>query len=340
MILVTGGTGLVGSHLLFKLVSEGEKVRAIYRRAHKLELVKNVFGYFSDDAEVLFNTIEWIEADITDVPALTLAFKGITTVYHCAALVSFEPDKYNILRKINIEGTANVVNLCLRNKVKKLCYVSSVAALGSPKLNEDCIDETTLWNKDLDHSVYAITKYGAEIEVWRGVQEGLNAVIVNPGIILGAGFWRGGGSGSLFKQVYKGMPYYTKGVSGFVDVGDVVNAMHLLMHSEVKNEKYILVSENFSFQTFFTMLADHLNLSPPKKEAKPCMLAIAWRLDWLNFKVFGKRRRLSKHMAQSAVEITNFSSEKYKNSFNLEFKPIKQSVGEVAKLFLKDLKNN
>lgn len=337
MILVTGGTGLVGSHLLFKLVSEGEKVRAIYRRAHKLGLVKNVFGYFSDNADALFNAIEWIEADITDVPALALAYKDITSVYHCAALVSFEPDKYNILRKINIEGTANVVNLCLTNKVKKLCYVSSVAALGSPKSNENIIDETAQWNKELDHSVYAITKYGAEIEVWRGVQEGLNAVMVNPGIILGAGFWHGGGSGSLFKQVNKGMRYYTKGGSGFVDIWDVVNAMHLLMKSNITNEKYVLVSENLSFQTFFTMLANHLNVTPPKKEAKPWMLAVAWRLDWLNYKLFGKRRRLSKHMAQSALRDTKFSNAKIKNDFNFEFKPIKNSVSEVAARFIIEL---
>lgn len=340
MILVTGGTGLVGSHLLFKLVSEGEKVRAIYRRKQKLEHVKNVFAYFSNSPDAIFDAIEWVEADITDIPAMEIAFDGVDFVYHCAALVSFEPDKYNILKKINIEGTANIVNLCLAYHVKKLCYVSSVAALGAPKPSEKFIDESTQWNKELDNSVYAITKYGAEIEVWRGVQEGLNAVIVNPGIIIGAGFWNDGGSGSLFKQVYKGMSHYTTGTSGFVDIWDVVNVMTLLMKSDLKNEKFVLVSENLTFQKFFTMVANEINVNPPKKEAKSWLLSIAWRLDWLRFKLLGKRRKLSKQMAETAVTKRFFSSEKIKNQMGFEFKAMDVSIAETAELFKKDLAKN
>lgn len=340
MILVTGGTGLVGSHLLFKLISKGEKVRAIYRREHKLEKVKQVFGYFGDNPDAIYNAIDWVEADITDVPALNSAFDGISFVYHCAAFVSFEPDKYHTLKKINIEGTANVVNLSLTHHVKKLCYVSSVAALGAPKPSEKFIDESTQWNKELDNSVYAITKYGAEIEVWRGVQEGLNAVIVNPGIIIGAGFWNGGSSGSLFKQVYKGMRYYTTGTSGFVDVWDVVNAMTNLMKSDLKNEKFVLVAENLRFQEFFAQAARQLKVNPPKKEAKPWLLSIAWRLDWLRFKLLGKRRKLSKQLAQSAVSNTKFSSEKIKTQLGFEFKPINVSITATAKLFRKDFANH
>lgn len=340
MILVTGGTGLVGSHLLFKLISEGENVRAIYRREHKLEQVKHVFAYFSDNPDAIYNAIDWIEADITDIPAMTAAFNGINFVYHCAALVSFEPDKYNILKKINIEGTANVVNLCLAHHVKKLCYVSSVAALGAPKPSEQFIDESTQWNKELDNSVYAITKYGAEIEVWRGVQEGLTAVIVNPGIIIGAGFWNAGGSGSLFKQVYKGMSHYTTGTSGFVDIWDVVNAMTLLMKSDLKNEKFVLVSENLSFKDFFTQVAHQLKVNSPQKEAKQWMLSIAWRVDWLRFKLLGKRRKLSKQMAKSAVSKTRFSSDKIKKQLEFEFKPMANSIADTAKLFRRDFNKN
>lgn len=338
MILVTGATGLVGSHLLYKLIVEGNKVRAIYRRQQKLDHVKHVFSYYGNNADDLFNAIEWVKADISDIPAMELAFKNVDYVYHCAAMVSFEPDKFETLKKINIEGTANVVNLCLDFKVKKLCYVSSVAALGKPLIPGDVVDETTPWNKELDHSVYAITKYGAEMEVWRAINEGLDAVIVNPGVILGPGFWHGGGSSGLFKQVYKGLKYYTNGTTGFVGIWDVVLPMLLLMESDVKNEQFILVSENLSFKTFFYNTSIALNVKPPAKQATALMLAIAWRLDWLQFKLTGKRRRLSKHMARSAVSVSKFSSEKIQHTLKYEFTPIGNSIKEVATLFLKDLK--
>ncbi len=340
MILVTGGTGLVGSHLLFKLVSNNEHVRAIYRREKTLERVKHVFSYFSDDSEKLFNSIEWVEGDINDIPKLEDAFKDITSVYHCAAFVSFEPDKYKTLRTVNIKGTANIVNLCISNNVKKLCYVSSIAALGYHSNPEKLIDEQTPWNPDEDNSVYAITKYGAELEVWRGSQEGLDVVIVNPGIILGAGYWNGGSSGNLFKQIQKGMRYYVHGISGYVDVWDVVNAMYQLMIGTIKNESFILVSENLSFKTFQTKTANALNVKPPNKEAKPWLLNIAWRLDWLGFKLLGKRRSLSKQTAKSAMSVTKYDNSKLKNTLNFEFKPIDKTIEEVCELYLKDLKNN
>ena len=340
LVLVTGGTGLVGSHLLFKLISNNENVRATYRRKKTLARVKHVFSYFSDNAETLFNKIEWIEADINDIPKLQDAFNGITHVYHCAAFVSFEPDKYKMLRKININGTANIVNLSIKNNVKKLCYVSSIAAIGHQNDPEKLIDEKTVWNPEDDNSVYAITKYGAEIEVWRGTQEGLDAVIVNPGIILGAGYWNGGSSGNLFKQIYKGMRYYVNGIKGYVDVWDVINAMHQLMKSDIKNQNYILVSENLNFKTFQIKTANALEVKPPTKEAKPWLLNTAWRLDWLQFKLFGKRRSLSKQAAKSAVSSTRYDNSKIKKALNFEFKPIDESIKEVSKLYLKDLNNN
>lgn len=337
MVLVTGGTGLVGSHLLFKLISNNESVRAIYRREKTLQRVKHVFSYFSDDSEILFNSIEWVKGDINNIPKLESAFKGITSLYHCAAFVSFEPDKYKTLRKINIEGTANIVNLCISNKVKKLCYVSSIAAIGKHSDPEKLIDEQTPWNPEEDNSVYAITKYGAELEVWRGSQEGLNTIIVNPGIILGAGYWNGGSSGNLFKQIQKCMRYYTHGVSGYVDVWDVINVMHQVMTSTIKNESFILVSENLSFKTFQTKTAQALNVEPPSKEAKPWLLDIAWRLDWLRFKLLGKRRSLTKQTAKSATSVTKYDNSKLRNTLDFEFKPIEKSIAEICQLYLKDL---
>ncbi|WP_299116308.1 NAD-dependent epimerase/dehydratase family protein [uncultured Winogradskyella sp.] len=339
MILVTGGTGLVGSHLLYKLTSEGKKVRAIYRRAHKLESTKHVFSYYSENWETLYNTIEWVEADITNIPKLQDAFKDITYVYHCAAFISFEPDKYRTLRKINIKGTANIVNLCISFNIEKLCYVSSIAAIGQTNNPEDLINETTSWNPEEDNSVYAITKYGAELEVWRGSQEGLGVVVVNPGIILGPGFWRGGGSGSLFKQIYNGLSFYTEGGSAYVDVYDVVDIMILLMQSEIKNEGYILISENLLFKDFNRKTAEALNISKKQKLIKPWQLHILWRLDWLNHKLFGKRRKLSKQLVKTITSVTKHDNSKIKLVLDYEFTPIEESIKKVSELFLKDLKH-
>lgn len=339
MILVTGGTGLVGSHLLYKLLKTSNKVRAIYRREHKLALVKKVFSYYSADYESLFDQIEWVDADITDIPALQRAFQDIDYVYHCAAFVSFEPDKYHVLRKINIEGTANVVNLCLSHQVKKLCYVSSIAAIGHQQNPQQLITEDTNWNQDADNSVYAITKYGAEIEVWRGTQEGIDAVIINPGIIIGPGFWNSGGSSSLIKKIYKGMPYYTHGVTAYVDVDDVVRAMVLLMQSPIKNERFIVISENLSFKEFQQQTALALGVKPASKEATPLILGLGWRLDWLNRLLTGKRRRLSRQMTRSARSITKYDASKIKNALDFKFKPMQVSIEDTCQLFLDDLKN-
>ena len=337
MILVTGGTGLVGSHLLYNLIKDGKDVKAIYRRQHKLESVKKVFSYYSENFEALFDKIEWIEANINDIPTMEIAFKGVTHVYHCAAFVSFEPDKYHLLRRINIQGTANIVNLCVSNNIKKLCYVSSIAAIGNSDNSETIINEESLWNPEEDVSVYAITKYGAEIEVWRGSQEGLEVVIANPGIILGPGFWRSGGSGSLFRQIHKGMPYYTNGISAYVDIWDVVNALTQLMNSDIKNERFILVSENLSFNDFQKSVAKVLNVEPAKKEATTFILEIGWRLDWLNHKLRGKRRRFSKQMAKTVRSNRCYDNSKIKQALNFEFAQIDESIKKVSGYFLKDL---
>ena len=338
MILVTGGTGLVGAHLLYKLVSNGKNVRAIYRREKTLKRVAHVFTYFSDDAENLFDKIDWVEADLNNIPKLQEAFEGVTYVYHCAAFVSFEPDKYLQLRKINIKGTANIVNLCVSHSIKKLCYVSSIAATGHHEDSSKLITEQTAWNPEDDNSVYAITKYGAELEVWRGTQEGIDAVIVNPGIILGAGYWKGGSSGNLFRRIHEGMNYYVNGVVGYVDVFDVVKAMISLMESSITNENYILVSENLSFKDFQYKVANALKVNPPKKEAKPWLLKLAWRADWLKQKLTGSRRSFTKHTAKSATSITKYDNSKIKNAIGFEFKPINQSIKEICELYLKDWK--
>ena len=333
MILVTGSTGLVGSHLLYKLANGNEKIRAIYRTERKLAHVKSVFATYTPNYESLFKGIEWVQADLLDIPSLSEAFRDVTHVYHCAAFVSFEPDKYQTLRKTNIEGTANIVNLCLSNTISKLCYISSIATLGSTINNEE-ITEDTVWNPEDDNSVYAITKYGAEMEVWRATQEGLNVVIVNPGVILGAGIWHYG-TGSLFKKAHKGLKYYTSGTIALIAIEDVVSIMITLTKSDIINERFVLVAENWTYKRFLQTLSNSVHVKPPKKMAGSWLLKWAWKLDWLKTKLTGKRRQLTKHIARSLSTETKYSNNKIKTALNYEFKPIDETIASICDSYLK-----
>lgn len=333
MILVTGGTGLVGSHLLYHLCLQNDVIRAIYRTKSSLENVKRVFSFYTDD-ETLFSKIAWFQADITDVPSMISAFSNVKKVYHCAAFISFDPKDYIKMRKVNIHGTAIIVNLCIDAKIDKLCFVSSIAAVGD-SLKRKIVTEENEWNKELDNSGYSITKYGAETEVWRASQEGVDVVIVNPGVILGSGFWSSG-SGKLFSQVYKGLRFYTEGITGFVSVQDVVKSMILLMNSTVKNERFILVSENKSFKEIFFLIADTFAKKRPSKKIKPWQTNLFWRFAWGISKITGKQPLLSKYSAKSAHSISKYSSEKIQNTLSFEFQNIAESIKNISKNYLKD----
>ena len=333
MILVTGGTGLVGAHLLYKLVSSNNKVRAIYRNKEKLNNVISIFSYYTEDYKSLFNAIEWVKADLLNIPELTEAFLGITKVYHCAAFVSFEPNKYQLLRQTNIEGTANIVNFCIASNVEKLCHVSSIATLGTPIKNNP-INEEANWNTDADNNIYAITKYGAEMEVWRATQEGLNAIIVNPGVILGPGIWDHG-TGELFKKAKKGIKHYPSGIVGLIDVNDVTTIMIKLMESNhIINERFVLVAENWTYKNFLQTLSESVKISPPQKLASPWLLSIGWKTDWLIHKLTGKRRLLTKHLAESLSSKKLYDSSKIKTTLSYTFKPIKPTILAIGNHYL------
>ncbi|WP_397444953.1 SDR family oxidoreductase [Polaribacter sp. R77954] len=333
MILVTGGTGLVGSHLLYHLCVENDKIRAIYRTKSSLEKVKKVFSYYTSDAS-LFDKIEWFKADITKVPVMILAFKGIKQVYHCAAFISFNPKDYREMRKVNIHGTAIIVNLAIDAKIDKFCFVSSIAAVGEAKNEEEMITEECEWNKELDNSGYSITKFGAEMEVWRASQEGVDVVIVNPGVILGSGFWTAG-SGKLFSQVYNGFKYYTEGVTGFVGVKDVVQPMIKLMNADVKNERFILVAENKSFKDIFFTIASAFGKKRPSIATKPWQTAVFWRVAWLISKITGKAPLLSKYSARSAHAISKYSSKKIQKELGYKFEIVDNVIQKICEVYPK-----
>ncbi|GGG92770.1 NAD-dependent epimerase [Polaribacter pacificus] len=334
MILVTGGTGLVGSHLLYELVTKNKKVRAIYRTNKSKETVLKIFSYYSQDALKLMNTIDWVEADITDIPSLEAAFKEVTHVYHCAAVVSFDPKKYRTLRQVNIEGTANIVNCCIKKNITKLCYISSIATLGNMPNNPVHTEENE-WNKEDYNSGYAITKHGAEMEVWRGSQEGIDMVIVNPGVILGPGIWDDN-TGEFFSKTAKGFKFYTEGTTGFVGVYDVVRAMCILMDSTVINERFVLVSENKSYREIANSIAGHLKVKPPNLKASKLLTAIFWRLNYLWSKLTGAPQVLTKNTAASLHSKTAYSSKKIVDTGLFSFTPVEKDIERICSYYQAD----
>ncbi len=332
MILITGATGLVGSHLAFELAKKEEKIRALFRSESRRDRVKDIFSFYttSEKAVEYFQKIDWVKAEINDIPELEKAFEGVEQVYHCAALVSFDPADAQELRKTNITGTANIVNLCIANKVKKLSHVSSVASLGRDIKKQE-IDETTEWNPEGNHSDYAISKYGAEIEVWRGSQEGVPVVIVNPGIIIGPGFWDSG-SGPIFTRIQQGLKYYFSKTSGFVGIGDVVDTIQLLMNSEIKNEKYVIVSENISFREVMTIVARNLNKPAPNKKLKKWMLWLGWALMKAG-RILGVKRQITTSTIKTIFEDAHYSNEKIKKELDYEFTPMDKVISKTAAIY-------
>ncbi len=328
MILVTGATGFLGAHLLYDLIAQGENVRALYRTEESKKAVEALFKYKSStNAFVkadLFTKIRWQQADITDVTALSEAFVGITHVYHCAAVVSFDPSHFKKMQKVNVEGTANMVNLSLSHGVKKFCHVSSVASLGKTENGRPTTEETQ-WAPAKDKSAYSITKFASEMEVWRGTQEGLTAVIVNPSIIIGEGFYNTG-SGLFFKEIEHGMRFTVPGANSFTDVLDVARAMILLMKSDVAGQRFILAGTNTAFDTFFGMIARDIHTSPPAKMAKSWQLNLGWRLDYATHLVFGTKRTLFRATAKASITHVEYDASKITEELDFKFIPLEDTL--------------
>ncbi len=318
-VLVTGGGGLLGSHLLKRLAGKGHKITALYRNSFPNELLPD--------------NITWLKADVLDVPALYDAMVGVQQVYHCAAVVSFNPKHTANMFNINIEGTANVVNAALNAGVDKLVFASSVAALGRIR-KEGAINETMNWSQKTSNSKYGQSKYLAEMEVWRGIGEGLNAVMVNPAIILGRADWNKGSAG-IFKSAYNEFPWYSTGGGGFVDVLDVVEAMVLLMNSQLTAQRFIVSAENRSYREVFNLMANSFGKKPPHKKVTPLLSSLVWRMEAIKSAVSKSNPLLTRETANTAMTAVQFDNSKLLKAFpQFKYQPLEATIQRVCKELL------
>jgi nucleoside-diphosphate-sugar epimerase len=331
MVFVTGGTGFLGSHLIYQLVQNGEKVKALKRNGSSFEMIHRVFSFLGENGEKSLNQIEWVEGDLLDIYSLEDFLEDVDIIYHCGALVSFQHADKKRMQKVNIEGTANLVNAALNKNIKKFCHVSSIAAIGRAD-NEDVIDEDMAWKSSRANSSYAVSKYGAEREVWRGVEEGLNAVIVNPSVILGPGELKSG-IASMIRMVRKGFGFYTQGVNGFVDVRDVAKAMIALSDRDISGQRFIISTQNLMYRQIFNWIAEYFEKPKPKYPAGKWMSEIAWRLFHIRKIITNKKPLITKETARTANNKYRYSNKKIIDTLDFRFLPVEQSVKDSCSFF-------
>ncbi len=335
-IFLTGGTGMLGAHLLLDLTRNGSGVCALKRRNSDLQWVRKVFAWYAPDAGQLFGSIEWVEGDLLEKESLREAMAGADAVIHAAAKVSFDPGDREVVLYENIEGTANLVDLALEMKIPRFCQVSSVAALGNQESGLP-VNENFSWKNDRKRSAYSESKFQSEMEVWRGIEEGLQAIIVNPSVILGPGNWHNS-SPRLFHAVYKGMKFYTSGGTGFVDVRDVSKAILQLLHSEawesVVNQRFVLSAENLAYRDLFGQIAVALQKPQPTLPANQLLLQLGWRASRLASAITGKQPSLTRETANSAGRTTLYDGSKITRTIDFAYTPVDKTIQEIGRIFL------
>lgn len=322
-ILVTGGTGFIGAYIIKELVEKGYAVRAI---RHSKAVPFFMPPHISDK-------VEWVTGDVLDVIALDEAMEGVDAVIHAAAKVSFHSTDRKTLYKVNIDGTANVANIALEKNIKRFVHLSSVSAIGRTTSGETVTEEKK-WLPGKWHTTYAISKYHAELEVWRATAEGLNTVIVNPSTVIGYGDWSTS-SCAIFKSVYNEFPWFSKGINGFVAVTDVARAAVLLMESEHSAERFIINGDNWTFQQLFNTIADGFGKKHPHKEATPFLGSMAWRMEKLKSMMSGKKPLLTRESARVAQSVTYFDNSKLLKSLpGFSFTPLEKAIQKDCEQYL------
>ncbi|MGZ5220527.1 MAG: NAD-dependent epimerase/dehydratase family protein [Chitinophagaceae bacterium] len=322
-ILITGGTGFLGAYIIKELIEKNYAVRAI-RRNNKLP---------SHIPPEIFNKVEWVEGDILDVVSLEDAMDGIDTVIHAAALVSFVKKDRKLMYQVNVEGTANVVNMALEKEIRRFVHISSVASLGRTT-NGGSVNEQKKWEESKVNTHYAKSKYKGELEVWRGISEGLSGIILNPSTILGYGDWNSS-SCAIFKKVHDGFNWYTPGINGFVDVEDTARATVALMESDITEQRYIINGDNWFFKKLQDTIAISMDKKKPSRQTTPFLLNIAWRMEKLKSFFTGRKPLLTRDSARVAQSKTYFENTKILAALpGFSFTPLEQSIGEAAKKYL------
>ncbi len=337
MNLITGATGLVGAHVALALLQQNKSVVAIKRQGSDILKTKKLFSYYTSGADILFNKIKWIDGDVCDIYSLLEALEGIETVYHCAGFVSFNSKDNKQMHRINAEGTANLVNACLEKNIKALCHVSSIATLQNPDITKN-IDESVYWKSSPSASDYAISKYNGEREVWRGTEEGLNAVIVNPGIILGPGFWHQS-SGKLIETCYHGNPFYTNGSSATIDAKDVADCMIQLTEKKEFSKRFVLIENNYSFKEILLKVHKALGKKEPSIEAGKVLLTIGKWIDKIKAFITSKEQLITKETINACLDNNSYNNKRVKETLSYQFIPLQNTVQFACDAYLNDIKN-
>ncbi|MBK9330564.1 MAG: NAD-dependent epimerase/dehydratase family protein [Sphingobacteriales bacterium] len=324
MVLVTGASGFLGGELVKQLVADGESVRILVRPTSSIT-------HFAP----ILDKIEIALGDILDIPSLEAALEGVDKIYHSAAIIGYDSSYYDAMYKTNIEGTANVVNVALTNGIKKLLHVSSIAAIGGKP--EELITEETKWEKNQWTTHYGITKMLAEREIWRGIQEGLEAAIINPGIIVGICNDEHKATIRLFKQIAtRKLPFYTNGTNGFIDVEDTAKAAIQLMNSEIHSARFIVVSENISFKDYFEQVARALEVAPPGRVLNPLLAKVFVTADWFFSKLSDRKRKVTQEALKVAMEKFEYDNHKIREALKFNFIPLEKTIKKVANTIKSD----
>jgi len=332
MIFVTGGTGLVGSHILLKLAQKSKQFKALKRESSSLDVCKSIFRYYNE--ENLFEKINWVDGDVNDILSLEEGMKGCNLLLHCAGIVSFLNSDIELLKKVNIEGTANVMNIALNLGIRKVGFVSSIAALGRNSSN-GMVDEDCHFKISKLDSNYALSKYLSEQEVWRASAEGLDVVIINPSVILGPGDWKKGSS-QIFEKIYKGLKFYSTGSTGYVDVSDVADSIIQLLFSDIKNERFIINGANLKYQDCFNRIALALGKKKATIRVTPFLKEIVWRVEALKSFITRKSPLITRETANNAMTESSFSASKIKSALSFQFTEIDVTIKKYANWFISD----
>lgn len=333
---ITGASGLVGSHLLLELLqSYTSDLRILIRHIDSIKQIKKTVSHYIPDAEERLKTCTWILGDVLDEQSLRKGINGAQYIYHCAAIVSFDAKDKELMLNVNVQGTANIVKLALEYQIKKLCYVSSIATIGNSKHGE-LITEEYEWTPGDKVSSYSISKHEAEQEVWKGIKQGLKAVMVNPCMIVGPGNW-GHSSTLFFPLINRGMLFYPTGGTSFVDVRDVVEIMLKLMHSSIQGERFIVASENLPFRTFFSWIADALGKRKPWIPITPIIGKISWMMAGVLNLILTKKLPITKESVDRGGVTNYFDNTKIKRALSYEFRSVKEAITHTAKCYRKEL---